>query len=145
MPRQASEAEKMAEVEGAPAYTFPKVLGNCVDKLYRLRQERLAAQKAVDAIGAEETALRDHIIANFGKTEIEGAKGKVASCGITRKTVGQVKDWEKFYTYIKRTSSFDLLERRVNNKAYNDRLEAKQPVPGVEPFQVVGLSITKVR
>lgn len=142
MPRAAAEA---VQEEDAPkvSYKFPKTIGECVDKMYKLRNERLAAQKAVDAIGSEESALKDFIINSFGKSEIEGAKGKVASCGITRKTVARVTDWEKFFTYIKRTSAFDLLQRRVNDKAYNERLEAKQVVPGAEPFQVIGLSITK--
>lgn len=122
----------------------PKTLGACIDQMYALRGERQALQRAADAIGDQETLMREHIIATFSKVDIDGAKGKTASCGIVRKNVPSVKDWGVLYEYIRKTKSFDLLQRRVHEGAWRERLENGKGVPGVEAFDVITLSLTKL-
>lgn len=123
---------------------FPTKLGACVDKAYTLRQQRLEIEKKAEKVKAEESALKDHIIATFSKADIEGAKGKVASASISRSTKGNVKEWAEVYAYIDANDAWDLLERRLNNKAYRDRMEAGEKIPGIEAFDVVALSLTKI-
>lgn len=123
---------------------FPSKLGACVDLAYTLRAERLEIEKQADEVKAKETALKDHIIATFSKADIDGAKGKVASASISRSVKGNVKDWPGVYKYIEKNDAWDLMERRLNNKAYRDRLEAGEAIPGVESFDVVTLSLTKI-
>lgn len=122
----------------------PKTLGACIDNMYTLRGERLALQRAADAIGDEETLMREHIINTFSKSDINGAKGKRAACGLVTKRVPTVKDWEKFYEHVRKTNSFDLLQRRVHEAAWRERIEDGKVVPGVEVFDVVTLSVTKL-
>ena len=123
---------------------FPTKLGACVDKAYALRAERLEIEKQAEEIKKQEAALKDHIIATFSKADIEGAKGKVASASVSRSVKGNVKDWAAVYQYITSHDAFDLMERRLNNKAYRDRLDEGEAVPGVEPFDVITLSLTKI-
>jgi hypothetical protein len=118
-------------------------MGECIDALYEARTKRLAAQKVVDALAAEEEVVKSHIINSFEKVKLEGAKGRVATASLTRTTVPLVKDWGAFTQYVKENNAFDLFERRVAKVAYRDRLESKEVVPGLEPFVVVGLSLTK--
>ena len=59
-------------------YKFPKKIGTCADKLYKLRQDRLAQQKIVDALQEEESALKTHIINTLPKSEASGVSGKLA-------------------------------------------------------------------
>jgi len=95
-------------------------------------------------VKAEETALKDHIIATFSKADIEGAKGKVASASISRSVKANAKDWPEIWGYVVENEAFDLIERRINNKAYRDRLEAGETIPGTESFDVITLSLTKI-
>lgn len=122
---------------------WPKTIGACVDLAFKLREERQAIAKKAEEVAKKETELKDHVLNTFKKDDIEGAKGKLATAGINRRTVAQVKDWEKFYKYISKHKAFELLQRRVNDGAYRERLEAGEVLPGVEPFQVVTLSLTK--
>ena len=123
---------------------FPTKLGACVDLAYTLRAERLEIEKQAEAVKAKESALKDHIIATFSKADIDGAKGKVASASITRSVKCNVKDWPAVYAYIQKNDAWDLMERRVNNKAYRDRMEGGEAIPGTESFDVVNLSLTKI-
>lgn len=125
-------------------FKFPKAIGACADKIYELKEKKREAQKVVDAIAAEESALREHIINTLPKSESQGVAGKKARVTVVTKVVPQVKDWEEFYKYVKRTGSFDLMQRRLSDKAVMDRLENGKKLPGVEIFNATTLSINKV-
>ena len=125
-------------------YKFPKALGACADKLFELRNKRLAEQKKVDEIAAEETALKNHIIENLPKSEASGVAGKLARVTVVTKQVPQVKDWDAFYKYVKKTGSFDLMQQRLIDGAIKERWEAGKEVPGVGHFNAVSVSINKV-
>jgi hypothetical protein len=126
------------------AFKFPKTIGACADRLYQLRQKRLEQQKLVAAIEEEEKALKEHIIQTLPKSEATGASGKVANVKVVPKTVPQVKDYDKFYAYVAKNKRFDLLQRRLNDKAIQDMWDNKKQVPGIEPFQTSTVSCTKV-
>jgi hypothetical protein len=125
-------------------FKFPKTLGACADRVYELRQRRLDAQKVVDTLQEEETALREHIINTLPKSEATGAAGKVARVTVVTKQIPQVKDWQALYTYVKKHNAWDLMQRRLAANAVTERWEAGKVVPGVEPFTAVTLSINKV-
>lgn len=133
----------MSEVE-KPKYKFPKAMGACADRLYQLRQKRLEMQKEVDKVAAEETALKNHIIENLPKSEASGVAGKLARVTVVTKQIPQVKDWDAFYKYVKKTGSFDLMQRRITDAAIKERWEAGKEVPGVEHFNAVSISINRV-
>lgn len=130
----------MAEVK----YKFPKAMGACADKLFELRNKRLAVQKEVDAVAAEETALKNHIIENLPKSEASGVAGKLARVTVVTKQIPQVKDWDAFYKHVKKTGDFDLMQRRLTDAAIKERWEAGKEVPGVEHFNAVSVSINKI-
>jgi len=128
----------------AKTFKFPKEMGKCADMLYTLREKRLAGQKVVDAVEAEEKALKEHIINTLPKSEASGVLGKLAKVAVTKKMVPQVKDWTLFYAHVKKTNGFDLLNRALNKSAVEARYEAGKKVPGVEDFPTLSVSCTKI-
>jgi len=139
-----------AEAEGSVAaakFKFPKTLAGCADRLFEIRAHRLAQQKLVDAIEAEEQALKAHLIEQLPKDHASGVAGRLARVSLVVKTVPQVEDWDAFYAAIKQgegTEGFALLGRSLGKAAIEERWEAGQDVPGVKPFPVTTLSINKV-
>jgi hypothetical protein len=123
---------------------FPKTLGACADRVYELRAKRLAMQKEVDAIEAEEKALKVHIIDTLPKSETTGVAGKLARVTVITKQVPQVKDWEAFWKSFNKKTDTDLLQHSLSKPAVEARWEAGKKVAGVEAFTVVTLSINKV-
>ncbi len=123
---------------------LPKTLGACADKLYRLREQRQDAQKVVDKLKSQETELKVHLINTLPKSDLQGAIGKKARVKITTKDVGNIKDWDKFCKYMSKNKAWDLVQRRVSAKALKDRWDEGKKIPGVEPFRVVDVSLTKV-
>lgn len=122
---------------------LPKTLGGCADRLQALRQEKAKLNKELQALDAEYKELKEKLIQELPKSQAEGVTGRQARAKIVTKHVPSVKDWGRFYKYVARTKSFDLLQRRVSEAAVKERWEAKKQVPGVEPYQVVTVSVTK--
>jgi hypothetical protein len=122
---------------------MPKSLAECADLLYTKKQLRLEAARGLKVLEAEERWLTEHIINTLPKSQAEGVVGKL--CRVTReeKTKPIVTDWAAFYAHIKKTGQFELLQRRLGEGAVQERWDAKKTVPGVDPFTVLSLSVTK--
>ena len=125
-------------------YVPPKRIGTCADHLYQLVAERRVLQKMVDVIKAKESTLKEHIIATLPKSNASGVAGKLARVTVVSKDVPQVQDWKKFYDYVSRTKSFELLQRRLNNAAVIERWDNKKTVSGVGTFTTTTVSLNKV-
>jgi hypothetical protein len=123
---------------------IPKKLATRADRLYLVRQDRYAAQKAVDSLKAEETALIDSIIDDLPKSEALGISGKVARVTLTKKDFAQVEDWEAVQKYIVKNKAWDLMQKRISDGGIKARWEDGKKVPGVKKFIKVGVSINKV-
>lgn len=137
----------MATAKDAPKFKLPKTLAACADLAYEDRARRLVIQRSADSIEAEEKALKAHLIENLPKSEASGVSGKVANAKVETKQVPSVKDWEALFAWIKKqrgTTGFHVLGRTIAGEAIQELWEAGKKVPGVEPFTVVKLSLTKI-
>lgn len=123
---------------------FPQSIGAAIDQLYQMREKRKDAQREVDQMKEAENALESYIKTNFAEADLNGAKGKLASASVSEDEVPQVVDWPKFYAYISRTKSWDLLQKRVGATACRERWTNKKVIPGVEPVIVKRFSLTKI-
>lgn len=123
---------------------IPKTIGACADLLYETKRKRLALQKQVEALEAEENALKEHIIATLPKSDASGVAGKLARVTVTSKEVPVVKDWPAFYKYILKHKSFDLLQRRLSDAAVKSRIEDGERLPGVETFNAKLVNLNKL-
>lgn len=127
----------------AAAVKYPKSMGACADMLYVMRSKRLAADKVAADLKATEQALIEHIINTMPKDDAGGV-GKTHMVRVVTKQKPQVKDWPVFYAYVAKTKSFDMLQKRLSEQAVQDRLDDGKKLPGVELFNAVTVSLTKV-
>lgn len=133
--------------DGRPAkLTIPKSLGACVDLYRELRDKRLEVQKIAEAWEEQEKALQKHLIDNISKsTQSTGVVGKQYKALVVPGTSYKIADDKAFYDHVAKTKSFDLLQRRLNEKAVADRMaDPKKKIPGIGTFDYVKLSVTKI-
>jgi hypothetical protein len=127
---------------------LPKTSAACVDRLYLVRQERLDLQKkfekSIDSLKKEEAALEEKLINDLPKGEASGIAGKVARGSIVTKPVPVAQNWDELYAHIKKTGSFELLQRRLSDTAIKERWEANKTIPGVGIFNKVSVSLNKL-
>jgi len=120
-------------------------IATLADEYGALKEQRLAQDKVSAALKERESFLATYLIENLPKSDATGTAGKAWSVRITTKTAVSVTDWDSYYAFVFRTKRKDLMQRRVNDAAVKEMWEAGTTVPGVEPIQVPGVSLTKVK
>lgn len=125
---------------------LPKSMGACADLLYDTREQRLALAKQVEELATEEQRIKDHIINNLRKDDNTGGAGKHHRVQVVPKWKPRVDPtkWDKFYAWVAKNKRFDLLQKRLNDAAGKELIEAGKKVPGLERFKYVDVSLTKV-
>lgn len=136
--------------EGTPDHRYrkgdplPQGLGAQADEYSFVREERLRVQKIAEDIKARETEIFNTILSTLDESTDTGASGKFYRVQRIEKDQMQVKDWPAVWDYIQKTGAFDMLQKRLNEKAVKDMVEGGDVVPGVEAVKVPTLSFRKV-
>lgn len=126
---------------GAP---LPESVGRCADLYAQVRELRLAMDKEVAAIKARESEIREHIINSLSKSDDTGAAGLRYRAQIVMKALPKLSDWDAFTAYVQQSGRFDLVQKRLSDKAVTDMWAENEQVPGVERIRVPEVSITKI-
>lgn len=124
--------------------TMPKSIGRCADLYHDVRELRLMMEKEAEDIKKRETEIQEHIIANLSKSDDTGAAGLRYRAQVKTETKPQIADWAAFTAYVAEHDRFDLIQKRLGEKAVGDLWEAGEAVPGVAKVHVPKLSITKI-
>lgn len=119
-------------------------LATIADKLWEARQERLELNRKVRLLETEEKEYRDQLAAALEEHDMSAVGGKL--CHVKRERVPkpQINDWEKFYKFIAKNDAFDMLYRRLNEKAVEERVAGGEKIGGLEQVWVNKLSVHKV-
>lgn len=123
---------------------MPKSIGRCADLYHDVRDLRLIMEKECEAVKARESEIQEHIIANLSKSDDTGASGLRYRAQVRSEAKPQLADWSQFTAYVKQTGRFDLMQKRLGEKAIADMWEGGEAVPGVAKVHVPKLSITKI-
>ena len=126
---------------GAP---MPNSIGLCADEYHDVRDLRLAMEKEVEAVKARESEICTYIIDNLSKSSDTGAAGLRYRAQIVVKAVPKLADWNLFTAAVQKTGRFDLIQKRLSEKAVADLWAEGFAVPGVEKINVPEVSITKI-
>lgn len=124
-------------------------LGKQIDKLAKLRQDKVGLDAKLKDVEAQINTLKGEILANLQNAGMQKASSKTLTVSIKQDVVPEVTDWDAFYAFIKKSNSFHLLQRRVSSPAWRELHEQlaakKKEVPGTVPFVKVDLSITTLK
>jgi uncharacterized radical SAM superfamily Fe-S cluster-containing enzyme len=123
---------------------LPDSIGRCADLLHEVKQLRLDMDKEVAAVRAREREIEEHIISNLDKGEDTGASGLTHRVQVKSKTKPKPADWAALHEYIQEHGRFDLLQKRLAEKAVMDMLDEGEDVPGVERIHIPTISLTKI-
>lgn len=126
---------------------MPAKVGLLIDKAYELRAKRQAKQKQFDEeiaqMKEEEGEIKKKIIAALRAQGLEKGSGEKYTASITQSIYPRVTDWDRVYAWVKKTSAFEIFERRISKSAFKERYEAGEGIPGIDAFEDEDLSLTK--
>lgn len=122
-----------------------KQAAELVDAIFSFR-EKVKELEASVALVKEEIARREDmlrvLVEGSGVTEVAGALAR-AAFGV--KLVPACRDWGVLQAHIAATGQFDLLHRRLTQRACEERWAVGINIPGVEQIAVPELKITAKR
>ncbi len=139
------EVQRFVDAVQAGKKLSPRALGVLVDEFKVIEEERRKADKVAEALKVDETKVKAAIVAALKKNEVTVGGGLLYKVEMTQEDQPTVKDWPKFYAYIRENNAFEMLERRPGKAAIKERWEDGVNVPGIEKFPVDKLSITKLK
>lgn len=152
-PTETYSAQQLADMRGQASAandpllvgsSFPKSIGRCADLYHDVRELRLMMEKEVEAVKARETEIQEWIINNLSKSDDTGAAGLRYRAQVRTEVKPQIADWAQLTAYILENDRFDLVQKRLGEKAVADLWEAGEAIPGVAKVNVPKLSITKI-
>jgi len=123
---------------------LPESMGMTADLYAQARQLRLAMEKEIEPVREVESRLKEHLINNLSKGDDTGAAGKKYRAQVVTKTVPKIADWVRFINWVKMNGRWDMLQKRLSDKAVKDAWEEGVDVHGIERFHAVDVSITKI-
>lgn len=121
-------------------------IGEMIDNMHKLREKKRVLQKELDAVEADFDALKEACIGALDTQGLDKGTGKLASCSISKVIVANVQDWDKVFSYVKKTGHFHLFERRIAGAAFKELLEMEGEKKmlanaGIAPFTKTNLNL----
>jgi len=123
---------------------IPSGVGAQADEYSAVREERLRIEKVAAGVKEREMEIFNCILSTLNESTDTGASGKFYRVQRVEKETNQVKDWAAFHKYVQDNGAFELMQRRLNDKAVREQIEGGETLPGIEKAIVPTLSFRKV-
>ena len=108
-----------------------------VDEHQRLKDERDDLLQLVNEVKKKISKVESDALERFGREEIEGVRGELATGFIEEREHYNITDRRKLDAYIKRTGHMELLQGRVSSEAYRELAAQGKKPAGVGVFHKV--------
>lgn len=116
-------------------------LGNAIDQMWALREEKRALDAQIKTVEADIKALETDMFGLLDAQDTRKAEGKNASVSINESVVCNVEDWDALWPWIAKTKNFHLIQKRVSDPGMRELWALKKVIPGTQPFTKRTLSL----
>jgi mannitol-1-phosphate/altronate dehydrogenase len=119
-------------------------VGILIDRLYKQDQTIDKIEAELRKAKKDREAIQDSLFKRFKSNSLDGAVGKLARAGIRKTNSPRIVSRPKFMRYVRLNKAWDLFANHIASKAYFDRIEDGEEIPGTEVFTKTRISVTKV-
>jgi hypothetical protein len=120
-----------------------RTIGEQIDRLYDKEQKIDEVEAQLRKLKQDREKLQARLLRSFGTEDIDGCKGRRGVATVLKTPFASIKDRRKFMHYVIKNRAFDLLQNRVASRAYFDRIEEGEAIPGVKVFDKIRVSIRR--
>lgn len=131
----------MPATKSARPAVAAKTLGELIDELQHIRDEKRKASAEVERLSAAYAEVEAKVEEQLSSMGLDKASGSTATVSLSKVVAANVEDWDAFYKFIKRTGYFHLLQRRTSDPACRELFEQKGSIPGVTPVSLTKLNL----
>jgi hypothetical protein len=125
---------------------MPEHLGQVADEYKRVSAIRLAMDKRAEAVKARESELKEYLIDNIDVDNEAGVMGMRYRATIKTNEMPRMdaEYWPQFHAWIAENNRFDLLQKRLSDKAVMELINEGVELPGIEKMKVKSVSVKKI-
>lgn len=142
-----AELEDLCPASVLKTFSKAKTMAQRADLLFKLDREDLRElRKQFQEMESFVSKLEAWFIQEIQKEDGQtGVSGKVGRVELKKKDMFGVNDWDAFYDYVRKKKAFELLQKRLSDKALKERMEQNVEVPGTYIFQKNTISLTGIK
>lgn len=120
-------------------------LGEKIDKLFLLREQKLKYNDVIKEIQKEFDGLQEDIILNLQGEDIKKATGEKASASVSMGFYPTVNDLEKFVDWVFKNKKYEMMQRRLSSVAVKEMYdETNKLPPGTEAHTKAKLNLRRI-
>lgn len=108
-------------------------------------ETRLAANRAASEATTKAEFLKHLLMAELRNQDLSASGGEYFVANLKPKDVPTVNDWQALYGFIVEHDAFDLLHKRLGDKAVALRWADGIELPGVTKTEIYTLTKSKVK
>jgi len=109
-------------------------IGSKIDAIWKLRESKRECEAEIKQLEAEINERSNELLEVMSREGLLKATGDRATVSVSELVKPNVEDWESFYSYIRKSNQFHLLERRPSVTGCRELFNTKGKIPGVVPF-----------
>jgi len=124
--------------------------GTLVDKLKKLqlidndfKEQIKEIENKRSPIKEKMLEIEETLLSRFKDDKLTACSGKLATAKLDEKEYGSVINHAKFCEYVVKTESWDLIANSIPVKAFRERLDDKELVPGTKKFTKTTIKLLK--
>ena len=121
----------------------PATLNDHLERIFDIADEIAVVEASLSALEEKKRKAQEVLSALMKKDGLESIRVQRGSTALVRSTVAKIGDWTALTAYIAKHKAFDLFQRRLTSKAYFDRVEAGEAIPGVTTEQVIHMKLNR--
>jgi len=111
----------------------PKDLGTLSKKLFALKDKKADFNTEITFINAEIKEIELELLDGLHEQNLTTLGDGTRTVYISKQTVPHVINWDALYTFVRENNAFEMLHRRVSQKAFLEYFEQGMSVPGIDP------------
>ena len=134
---------KRATEQTAPPPKPDPQLDAKLKKLLAIDDKISGLNAQLKALNAEYETAERVMIEALQASKLESIKGPNGSAFIATREVAGIEDYDAFMSYVIKHKATDLVQRRVAVRAYLDRIENGEKVPGIKLTKLINVNIRR--
>jgi hypothetical protein len=138
-----TKRDKAKLIDGKPAWRSiqdndPKRLVKLISAGIELRNQRKELERLAKVLGDEEHEIEKSLLNDFDKADLQEVRTPLGVGRLVKKDIPVMDPdsggWEAIYKYIVKHKAWEILTKRLGEKACQERWEAGEKIPGIKPF-----------
>ena len=117
------------------------ILGELIDARVKNKQQIDELNSRLKELNKEKQDLDWQCIRNLDDQGSTKGGNNAANIAITEDVVPEVHDWDLFFAWLQKTSTFETIQRRLSSTACKELWAMGIEIPGVKPRDLRKLSI----